>query len=278
MKLRLVRLLAPLGVASVMLFQPAITNTAQATVPGIDDEMNDIQSRLLSGFAEMELNSKHNGEGTKPTGYVTRGSDSCPTNQSSNIKVNQNCLNLTDPDLQGRGQAQNEESIAADPNQPNHLIASYNDYRRGDGTCGVSYSLDKGRTWNDATTPNNFTRNPVSTGNTFPREYWQAGGDTSVGWDSKGNAYLSCQLFKRGPATAGDPDRASGFFVFRSTQNNGASYNFPGRPVFQTGRQTTFLPLEDKQFMGIDNNPTACASGTTAATPGASCTPFQDRI
>ena len=278
MKLRLVRLLAPFGVASVLLFQPAITNTAQATVPGIDDEMNDIQSRLLSGFAAMELDSKPNGGGSKPTSYFPRGSDSCPTNQSSNIKVNQNCLNLSDPDLQGRGQAQNEESIAADPNQPNHLVASYNDYRRGDGTCGVSYSLDKGRTWNDATTPNNFTRNPVSTGNTFPREYWQAGGDTSLGWDSKGNAYLSCQLFKRGPATAGDPDRASGFFVFRSTQNNGASYNFPGRPVFETGRQTTFLPLEDKQFMGIDNNASACASGTTVATPGASCTPFQDRI
>src|SRR3989449_2085503 len=274
MKLRLVRLLAPLSLASVRLCQPAITNTVQANVPGIDDEMNDIQGRLLSGFAAFELGPKDNGGGAKPISYSPRGSDACPTNQSSNIKVNQNCLNLTDPDLQGRGQAQNEESIAADPNQPNHLIASYNDYRRGDGTCGTSYSLDKGRTWNDATTPNIFTRNPTG----FPREYWQAGGDTSVGWDSKGNAYLSCQLFKRGPGTAGDPDRASGFFVFRSTQNNGASFNFPGRPVFQTGPQTTFLPLEDKQFMGIDNNVTACASGTAAATPGATCTPFQDRI
>jgi len=218
-----------------------------------------------------ELNSGNTADlKGKPRNYFPTSDDGCPQNRGSNIKVNQNCLNLTDPDLQGRGQSQNEESIAADPNQPNHIIASYNDYRRGDGTCGVSYSLDKGRTWNDATTPNSFTRNPVSTGNTFPREYWQAGGDTSVGWDS--------QLFKRGPATAGDPDRASGFFVFRSTQNNGASYNFPGRPVFQTGRQTTFLPLEDKQFMGIDNSPTACASGTAVATPGAGCTPFQDRI
>src|SRR5256714_13411553 len=95
MKLRLLRLFAPIGVASVLLFQPAITNTAQATVPGIDDEMNDIQSRLLSGFAEMEFNSKHNGEGTTPTGDFTRGNDNCPTNQSANIKVNQNCLNLS---------------------------------------------------------------------------------------------------------------------------------------------------------------------------------------
>src|SRR5207237_10132004 len=129
-----------------LLFQPAITNTAQATVPGIDDEMNDIQSRLLSGFAAMEFDSKSNGEGSKPTGYFTRGSDSCPTNQSSNLKVNQNCLNLTEPALQGRGQAQNEESIAADPNQPNHIIASYNDYRRGHGQCRLCYRLDQRRT------------------------------------------------------------------------------------------------------------------------------------
>ena len=279
MKLRLIRLLAPFSLAGVLLFQPAISNTVQANVPGIDDEMNDIQGRLLSGFTTFELSPKDNGAGAGGGGtaisYSPRGSDACPTNQSSNIKVNQNCLNLTDPDLQGRGQAQNEESIAADPNQPNHMIASYNDYRRGDGTCGVSYSLDKGRTWNDATTPNNFTRNPAAPP---PREYWQAGGDTSVGWDSKGNAYLSCQVFKRGPATSPDPDRASGFFVFRSTQNNGASFNFPGRSVFETGRQTSFLPLEDKQFMAVDNNANACAAGTTVATPGASCTPFQDRI
>ena len=278
MKLRLLRLLAPISLAGVLVFQPGITSTVQATVPGIDDEMNDIQARLLSGFAEMELNSKNSGEGSASTSYFPRGSDSCPVNQSSNIKVNQNCLNLTDATLQGRGQAQNEESIAADPNQPNHMIASYNDYRRGDGTCGASYSLDKGRTWNDATTPNNFTRNPTKVGATFPREYWQAGGDTSVAWDSKGNAYLSCQLFKRGPATAGDPDRASGFFVFRSTQNSGASFNFPGRPVFETGRQTTFLPLEDKQLMTVDSNSTKCSGSPTTATPGTTCTPFQDRI
>src|SRR6266849_5514094 len=139
MKLRLLRLLAPISLAGVLVFQPSISSTVQATVPGIDDEMNDIQARLLSGFADMELNSKNNGEGSTSTSYFPRGSDSCPVNLSSNIKVNQNCLNLTDPNLQGRGQAQNEESIAADPQQPNHLVASYNDYRRGDGTCGASY-------------------------------------------------------------------------------------------------------------------------------------------
>src|SRR5438067_2407493 len=272
------RWLLAIPAAVALAIQPGLS-MVDAGKLGIDDEMNDIQERLISGFAAMELgkNGDANGARQKPTSYFPRGSDSCPVNQSSNIKVNQNCLNLTDPDLQGRGQAQNEESIAADPNNPNHVIASYNDYRRGDGTCGVSYSLDKARTWNEATVPNGFTRGGAQYLNT-PREYWQASGDTSVAWDSKGNAYLSCQVFKRGPGTTTDPDRASGFFVFRSTQNYGASFNFPGRSVFETGFQRSFLPLEDKQFMAVDNNASACAGSPAAATPGSTCTPFQDRV
>src|SRR5207302_1449331 len=105
----------------------------------------------------------------------------------SNIKVNQNCLNLTDLDLQGRGQANNETAIAQDPNQPNHILATSNDYRRGDGNCFNSYSLDKGRSWTDATVPMGFTRGTAFGG--VAREYWQAGGDPAVAWDTKGNAY-----------------------------------------------------------------------------------------
>ena len=76
-----------------------------------------------------------------PANYFP-GSDECQANLGSNIKVNQNCLNISDPKLQGRSQAQNETSIAVDPNNTQHVLASFNDYRRGDGTCGVSYSLD----------------------------------------------------------------------------------------------------------------------------------------
>ena len=88
----------------------------------------------------------------------TPGPDGCKATRGSNVKVNANCLNLTDTDLQGRGQAQNETWVAVDPNNGQHLVGSYNDYRRGDGTCGVSYSLNGGRTWADTTTPNGFTR------------------------------------------------------------------------------------------------------------------------
>src|SRR3954447_2309060 len=260
--------------------------SARAGQLGIDDELNSEQERILSGFASFELaragNNSDSNATQKPDNYFPRGSDSCPNNISSNIKVNQNCLNLTDPDLQGRGQAQNEESIKIDPNNQNHIVASYNDYRRGDGTCGVSYSLDSGRTWNDSTVPNNFVRGQNVNG--AAREYYQSSGDTSVDWDSKGNAYQSCQMFKRGRATAGDPEQANGLYVFRSTQNNGASWNFPARPVVETpqrtggGGQTSLLPLEDKQYIAVDHNASACAGSPATATPGASCTPFQDRV
>ena len=69
----------------------------------------------------------------------------------SNVKVNQNCLNITDSDLQGRGQANNESFISQDPFNSSHLVASDNDYVRGDGTCGAAYSLDRGKTWNNST-------------------------------------------------------------------------------------------------------------------------------
>ena len=46
----------------------------------------------------------------------------CPVNRGSNVRVNQNCLNLTDPDLQGRGQAQNETAIAQDSGDPRRMV------------------------------------------------------------------------------------------------------------------------------------------------------------
>src|SRR5213080_790893 len=139
--------------------------SAHAGQLGIDDELNDEQERLISGFAAFELAKSGNdnpGNPTKPDTYFPRGSGDCANNISSNIKVNQNCLNLSDPDLQGRAQAQNETSIAVDPNNTNHIAASYNDYRRGDGTCGAAWSTDGARSWNDTTIPNGFTRGGAS--------------------------------------------------------------------------------------------------------------------
>jgi hypothetical protein len=102
--------------------------------------------------------------------------------------------------------------------------------------------------------PNGFTRGPTGT-NGFAREYWQAGGDTSLAWDTQGNAYMSCQLFNRGTAASANPDESSAFTVFRSTQNDGASWNFPGRyTTLNLDTDGTSGVLEDKALMTVDDN------------------------
>ena len=256
--------LAGCASALLMAIAPSVTNpgVAHAFDP---TKMTEIQERILSGFADLELSSADSPD-APITSYTPRGSQDCGGNLSSNIKVNQNCVNISDPDLQGRGQAQNETSIAINPLNSNQLVTSQNDYRRGDGNCYSEYSTDNGRTWNDSTPPMSFSRGRVTGVVDFgaAREYWQGGGDTSVAWDTKGNAYLSCQVFNRGAGTAPNPDVSSAFLLFRS-QNHGASWNFPGRyvrvssDVAGSGAQ----PFLDKQLLTVDNHVGS---------------PFQDRI
>ena len=222
----------------------------------------EIQERLLDGLASFEFGKTGDVKSTdKLKNYSSKKNDGCGLKDANNVKVNQNCLNLTDPDLQGRGQAQNETSIAIDPTQKGRLVASYNDYRRGDGGCYTAYSQDGGKSWQDSTPPTGFTRGTLYGA---ARQYWQGGGDTSVAFDTKGNAYLACQMFMRGAGTTPNPDLSSAFFVFRSTGNGGASWNFPARPVVESpavdGSDQPFL---DKQLMTVDNHVGS---------------PFQDRL
>jgi hypothetical protein len=250
--------------------------------------LSQMQQRLLSGFASFTLNpsavvsprplSLEQGDlalplgqaalavsgldPTNPANYTPGPNGDCGLKTGSNVKVNQNCLSLSDSDLPGRGQAQNETSIAQDPNAPHHLVAAFNDYRRGDGNCGVAWSMNGGETWHDSTVPSGFVRGKAFGG--VERQYFQAAGDPAVAWDTQGNAYLLCMMFMRGMPPTNNPDQSSALYVFRSTGNFGASWNFPGRPVAErddtAGTGTTLL---DKPLMTVDNT-----SGS----------PFQDRL
>lgn len=239
--------------AGLLVVVPAVIR--QAPARAFDPaKAPEIQDRLLDGLADFELNPSGEIAG-KDVGlsYTPKKDDGCGIKDKSNVKVNQNCLNVADTNLQGRSQAQNETSIAIDPNDAKHVVASFNDYRRGDGNCYGAFSQDGGKAWSDTTVPMGFTRGaPYGAA----REYWQAGGDTSVAWDTRGNAYLSCQMFQRGRPVTSSPDLSSAFFVFRSTGNGGASWNFPGRPVAQSPDPagTGSGPLLDKQLMTVDNH------------------------
>jgi hypothetical protein len=253
-----------LAVALAIAPSASQTQRASAAVHGLSMHgLSKLQKRHLSGFASFEA-----GIGVSAKAPAARAGtrmsnaavNLCPRNFGPNVLVNQNCLNVTDPDLQGRGQAQNETAIAQNPLNPRQMVAGFNDYRRGDGTCGTAFSRNGGSSWTDSTMPNGFTRGTNFGG--VARQYWQAGGDPSVAWDTRGNAYYACQVFMRGPGVTNNPDASSAFYVFRSTGDAGASWNFTGHPVTETF-DTTGTILNDKQYMTIDDSPTS---------------PFRDRI
>lgn len=236
-------------------------NAAQATAGFTYNKLTPMQKRLLSGGAALALQNNGSaltGRSSVKPSYFPRSDDGCTANIGSNIKVNTNCLNISDPDLAGRGQANNETSIAYDPRNPRIMVASDNDYRTGDGNCYTSYSRDGGHNWQDSTPPTSFTRGQVEGVVDFgaARQYWGGGGDTSVAFDTKGNAYLSCQLFNRGEPTTNNPDISSALVVYRSTKNGGASWNFPGRYVRASAdvQAAGVAPFLDKQLMAVDNH------------------------
>jgi len=63
-------------------------------------------------------------------------------------------------------------------------------------------------------------------------------------------------MFQRGTPTTPNPDLSSGLFVFRSTGNDGASWNFPAHAVVQvadtSGADAAFL---DKPYITVDDHP-----------------------
>ena len=265
MKSRIILAVAAVCAIALAIAPSALrTQHAGAAVHGLSlHGLSKLQKNHLSGFASFEAGigvSAKVPRARTQARMSNAGVSLCPRNFGSNVLVNQNCLNVTDPDLQGRAQAQNETAIAQNPSNPRQVVAGFNDYRRGDGTCGTAFSGNGGSSWTDSTMPNGFTRG-TAFGN-VARQYWQASGDPSVAWDSRGNAYYACQVFMRGPSTTNNPDQSSAVYVFRSTGDAGASWNFTGHPAIETF-DTTGTILNDKPYMAVDASPTS---------------PFRDRI
>src|SRR5437773_2787416 len=194
----------------------------------------------------------------------TTTSGGCADHSATNVRANQECTNQSAPGFLGRASSQNETAVAVNPTDANNVIVSQNDYRNGDGACGVNFSLDGGTHWGSGLLPMNFGRGFMG----GARHYWTSGGDTSVAFDSTGEAYLMCQVFVRPFPTNDEGDSvpvagSSGFEIFRSS-DGGASWSFPGNYVVKTaGAANGGLGLLDKEYMTIDSKASS---------------PFKDRI
>ena len=165
-----------------------------------------------------------------PGGVGSTSETGCPANRGANVRVNQNCLNLTDPDLQGRGQAQNETAIAQRPDepQPHRRLAERLPPRRRqllrrvpprrrphlDGLDAADRLHPRGR------------RSAASRASTGRRA-------ATPRWPGTRRATPTCRARCSTAARPcrNNPDQSSAFYVFRSTGNGGASWNFPARPV-----------------------------------------------
>ena len=256
MRTRKLLMLLPAGVLLLGAVQVAGLPHATAQPFGYA-KLTPAQKRHVSGLLATELGGV--GQGGQRQASTAQPSSrqvpppACGGQTGSNVKVSQNCLNIADPDIQGRSQGQNETWVSADPVNPRHLLAGYNDYRRGDSTCGVSYSTDGGGSWADSTLPDGFVRGTAYGG--APREYFQFSGDPSTAWDSRGNAYFACLESNRGASATANPDQSSGIYVYRSTGTDGASWNFTGRPVAEhndVAGAGNFL--NDKPLMTVDDS------------------------
>ena len=254
-----VLLLAIAGAAAALAGLGSGSTTPQAQATRLA-ALTPIQQRLVSGFARAAMEQRAglapNARAQQPAQSLQRSLlTGCPVNRGSNVRVNQNCLNLTDPDLAGRGQAQNETAIAQDPEPAAHRRRPQNDYRRGDGNC-YAYVLRRRRphAGTDSTPPMGFTRGDRFGG--VARQYWQAGGDTSVAWDTKGNAYLSCQMFNRGErrvaTTRTSRARSTSSARPASAARRGTSR--PARSPSSTTRRRPATALLDKQYMTVDDH------------------------
>jgi hypothetical protein len=158
---------------------------------------------------------------------------------------------------------QNETSIAADPNNPQRIVAGANDYitrtwsctvngtpcsALGDGYSGTYFSNDGGHTWCCTAT------DPAHLGTLIPGVErltggpYDAGGDPAVAFDSRGTVYYAGLGFNRTSA----PNTVT---VSRGTFDSGGHLSWSA-PTF-INATTSPSTLNDKEWIAVDRNPSS---------------------
>jgi hypothetical protein len=168
---------------------------------------------------------------------------------------------------------QNETAIAVDPNNPNRVLASANDYvtrtwtctlpgavpspcsAHGDGYSGTYYSNDGGKTWCCASKLDGGSQGTLIPGVThLSGGPYDAGGDPAVTFDSQGVAYYAGLGFNRASA----PNTVT---VNRGTFDASGALSWSA-PTF-INQTTSPAIFNDKEWIAADAH---------------SASPFRDRV
>jgi hypothetical protein len=158
---------------------------------------------------------------------------------------------------------QNETAIAVDPNNPNRIVAGANDYvsrtwsctisgtpcsALGDAYSGTYFSNDGGKTWCCTATDPSHLGTLIPGVEHLTGGPYDAGGDPSVAFDSRGNAYYAGLGFNRTSA----PNTVT---VSRGTFDAGGALSWSA-PTF-INPTTSPSTLNDKEWIAVDHNPTS---------------------
>lgn len=167
------------------------------------------------------------------------------------------------------GAPQNETSVAVDPNNPKRVVASMNDYvsrawtctiagtpcsALGDGYSGTYFSNDEGSTWCCVSSDPNHLGTLIPGVERLVGGIYDAGGDPSVAFDSRGQVYYAGLGFDR----TAPPSTVA---VNKGTFDSAGNLTW-GAPTF-VNATTAPSTLNDKPWIAVDSHPSS---------------PFQDRV
>jgi len=209
----------------------------------------------FSAFLEEEAEESEEAPPPGPTAPITPNIvQSSPLDGTSiagpNVLVNQDTA----------AAPQNETAIAVDPNNPNRIVASANDYvsrtwtctisgtpcsALGDGYSGTYFSNDGGATWCCSSS------DPAHLGTLIPGVtrltggQYDAGGDPALAFDSRGNVYYAGLGFNRTSA----PNTVA---VNKGTFNSSGHLSWSA-PTF-INQTTSPSTLNDKEWIAVDHN------------------------
>jgi hypothetical protein len=153
---------------------------------------------------------------------------------------------------------QNETVIAIDPNNPNRVVAAANDYvtrtlactvngtpcsALGEGSSGTYFSNDGGQTWCCASTDPGNPGTLIQGINKLTGGQYDAGGDPSLAFDSRGNVFYAGLGFDR----TAPPNTVA---VNKGTFDGGGTLTW-GAPVF-INPTTSPSTLNDKEWIAAD--------------------------
>ena len=199
----------------------------------------EIQERLLDGLADFELDAIRRREGAEQAHELR-------LEQERRLRTQGREQHQGQPELPERdrprsagprpGAERDRRSRSTRPTRAS-MVASFNDYRRGDGNCYARVQHRRRQ---------QLERHDAADVVHARRALWRrasvlAGRRRHVGRVRHEGQRLPVvpDVHARRGRRRSNPDLSSAFFVFRSTGNDGASWNFPARPVVaEPGRGT----------------------------------------